>query len=90
MLLVAREAEGVLWVVAGCLFEVSLPAASGPWRWANPCPEVTLLSEDDRGAVPRHHFRFRAEAPGEVELRFAGAAPEPVPVAVRIAPERLA
>ncbi|MGH9225708.1 MAG: hypothetical protein ACRD2W_18420 [Acidimicrobiales bacterium] len=79
----------MLWMVAGCLFEVSFPTAAGPWQWTNPSPEVTLVAEEERG--PAHHFRFRAEAAGEVELRFAGeAAPETETVAVRIAPERLA
>ena len=76
----------MLWVVAGCLFEVSFPTDGGPWRWAESRAEVTLLAEDRRDG--HHHFRFRAEQPGRVELLFSG--PEPVTVTVHIAPERLA
>ena len=81
----------MLWIVAGCLFEVSLPLTGGPWRWANPTSAVTILGEEDRGDV--RHVRFRAEAPGLVELTFVGErqpVPVPVTVTVRIAPERLA
>ena len=73
-----------LWVVAGCLFEVSLP--DGGWRWTNARPEVTLLGEDGREG--RSHLRFRAEAPGSVVLRFERDGARPRLVSVRIAPER--
>ena len=68
-------AEPVLWAVAGCLFEVSLPEVAGAsWHWADPPPGVTLVGESVRG--DRRHFRFRAEADGavigEVALRFRG------------------
>ena len=64
-----------MWVVAGCLFEVSLPSAgTAPWRFESPGPEVTLLAEAVR--EEEHRFRFRAEAAGAaagaVELRFCG------------------
>ena len=77
----------MLWVVAGCLFEVSLPPGpSGTWRWADPKPEVTLLAEEARDGS--HHFRFRAEVPGEVTLRFEGDGTHTV--VLHIAPEHLA
>lgn len=77
----------MIWVVAGCLFEVSLPdLPSGTWRWSGTHSEVTLLTEEDRGTG--HHFRFRAETPGEVTLRFEGDGTHTV--VVRIAPEHLA
>lgn len=66
--------EPALVVVAGCLFEVSLPERDGAsWALADPQPEeVTLLGESLRGR--RRHFRFRAEAEaaaaGRVALRF--------------------
>ena len=66
--------EPMLVVVAGCLFEVSLPERDGAsWSLADPQPEeVTLLGESVRGH--RRHFRFRAEAgaavAGSVSLRF--------------------
>jgi hypothetical protein len=81
--------EPTLWVVAGCLFEISLPG--GAWRWTNEGPEVTLLGHGVRGG--REHLRFRAEAPGAkagaVKLRFErdGAGAPSRSVAVRIAPE---
>lgn len=86
--------EPLLWVVAGCLFEVSLPAArTGRWRWTNQSAGVTLLAEELRQA--QYHFRFRAEADGAVlgvvPLRFrsdSGGESE-VGIAVKIAPERL-
>ena len=79
----------MLWVVAGCLFEISLPVEDGPWSWANATPQVTLLAEEERHG--RRHLRFRAEEPGEVELRFEARAGRVTdPVTVRIAPERLA
>lgn len=86
--------EPTLWVVAGCLFEISLPAPeSGRWRWTSPSPHVTLLAEGLRQS--QQHFRFRAEAAGAVTgavlLRFRsddGGVTEHG-VAVKIAPERL-
>ena len=65
----------MVWAVAGCLFEVSLPERAGSsWHWADPPPGVTLLGESVRG--DRRHFRFRAEADsaaaGAVTLRFRG------------------
>jgi hypothetical protein len=77
-----------VWVVAGCLFEVSLPHG---WAWANPGPEVTLLGETTRAG--HVHLRFRAEAPGarsgRVELRFRGAqADAETAVVVHVAPEQ--
>ena len=76
-------------MVAGCLFEVSLPEGQrDPWVWGNPGPEVTLLSERVRDGERR--FRFRSEAvgaaAGAVELRFACGEDERN-VVVRIAPE---
>ena len=86
--------EPLLWVVAGCLFEISLPAApSGRWRWTNRTSGVTLLAEELRHA--QYHFRFRAEADGAlagvVPLRFRSddGDESEVGVAVKIAPERL-
>jgi hypothetical protein len=65
-----------LWVVAGCLFEISLPAAEGgPWEWVPAGEgEVTLVAE--LGREDRQHFRFRAEAAGVgvVTLQFRGEA----------------
>lgn len=60
-------------VVAGCLFEVSLPGGGTPrWECDGHGPEVTLLAEAVEG--DEHRFRFRAEAAGalagSVELRF--------------------
>lgn len=66
--------EPALLVVAGCLFEVSLPECDGvSWTLAEPGgEEATLLGETVRG--DRRHFRFRAEAgaavAGRVALRF--------------------
>ncbi len=65
----------MLWAVAGCLFEVSLPERAGAsWHGDDPPPGVTLLGESVRG--DQRHFRFRAEADsaaaGEVTLRFRG------------------
>lgn len=84
--------EPVLWVVAGCLFEVSLPPTrSNRWRWTSPAPGVTLLAEELRQF--QHHFRFRAEAAGAatgvVLLRFSGGDGGGTEhgIAVRIAPE---
>ena len=38
--------EPEIWVVAGCLFEVSLPDGGAcPWRWRNPGPDVTEKRE---------------------------------------------
>ena len=73
-----------VWVVAGCLFEISLPAVH---RFVHPSPEVTLLSEHrQRG---HHHFRIRAETPGVVTVRFVGDAGECL-VQVLVAPEHVA
>ncbi len=83
-----------VWVVAGCLFEVSLPAHGDTrWRWANPGPEVALLAEEKRHE--EHRFRFRAEAAGanagQVELRFedGGTPGAEETVVVHVAPEHL-
>ena len=85
---VGSDVDPSVWVVAGCLFEVSLPGVHrASWRGAEPGPEVVLLSEDRRG--DHHHFRFRAGAPGEVALCFVGDAGECV-VHVLIAPEHVA
>jgi len=67
--------EPVLWAVAGCLFEVSLPEREGAaWHWADPPLGVTLVGESVRG--DQRHFRFRAEADADVAdvvtLRFRG------------------
>ena len=87
--------EPVLWAVAGCLFEVSLPERAGAsWHWADPPPGVTLLGESVQG--DQRHFRFRAEAEGaalgEVALRFRGRTAERAvllrSVVVHVAPER--
>jgi hypothetical protein len=86
--------EPVLWAVAGCLFEVSLPERPGAgWQWAGPLPGVTLVGDTVRG--DQRHFRFRAEAeavaPGEVSLRFRGQTTEQAvllrSVVVHVAPE---
>jgi hypothetical protein len=73
--------------VAGCLFEVSLPPdGSSEWRCFDPPAQVTLLSDGIRDG--RRHFRFRAEAAGEVELRFSTAAGDPDrTMVVRVVPE---
>lgn len=87
--------DAVMWAVAGCLFEVSMPEAAGSsWRWVNSRDEVTLLSESIRS--DGHHFRFRAEGDGaaanHVDLRFRGKndvkAVVMRAVRVHIAPER--
>ncbi len=87
--------EPVLWAVAGCLFEVSLPERAGTsWHWADPPPGVTLLGESVRG--DQRHFRFRAEAEGaargEVALRFRARTTERAvllrSVVVHVAPEQ--
>jgi carboxylesterase len=78
--------EPATWAVAGCLFEVSLPGSG--WRWAGPSPAVTLLGEDRRDG--RHHFRFRAEAPGSAVLAFTGEdGGGERSLVVRIAPESI-
>ena len=69
----SSDEEATLLVVAGCLFEVSIPVTTpGGWRWANDGDEVSLQAEELRGG--RHRFRFRAEGKGAevgaVELRF--------------------
>jgi hypothetical protein len=92
---VEGEAQAVLagpaqlWVVAGCLFEVSLPEAAGGWRCLPPAPAVTLVGVEPRDG--RLHFRFRAESPSAspVEVRFEGDGTT-VGVPVRISPEQLA
>ena len=87
--------EPVLWAVAGCLFEVSLPEQPGTsWHCADPPPGVTLLGESVRDGL--RHFRFRAEAEGalrgEVALRFRGSNAEQAvvlrSVVVHVAPEQ--
>ena len=84
----------MLWAVAGCLFEISLPVtAAGQWRWANPGCEVTLLAEVVHEG--RQHLRFRAEGAGAeagvVQLRFARgeAGNSERIVSIRVAPEQL-
>lgn len=85
--------EPTVWVVAGCLFEISLTVRkSGRWRWRSPSPQVTLLAEELRGS--QQHFRFRAEEAGAVTgvilLRFrSDNGVTENSVAVKIAPERL-
>lgn len=90
----SHDRQAILSVVAGCLFEISLPADSeGEWQWLNAGPEVTLLAVYMREG--REHFRFRAEAAGaddgSAQLRFesdgGGVALEDVNVA--IAPEHV-
>ncbi|MGI8809736.1 MAG: hypothetical protein ACR2KK_18230 [Acidimicrobiales bacterium] len=85
----------MLWAVAGCLFEVSLPERPGAsWQWADPPPGVTLLGESVRG--DQRHFRFRAEVEGaragKVSLRFRGRTAERAvvlrSVLVHVAPEQ--
>ena len=78
-----------MWVVAGCLFDVSLPGDGMPrWRFDSTGPEVTLLA--DAVGAGEHRFRFRAEAAGAtagaVELRFRCGDMERSTV-VRVAPE---
>ena len=80
-------------MVAGCLFEISLPVTTAcQWRWANPGCEVTLLAEVVHEG--RQRLRFRAEGAGAkagvVELRFApGEAGDPERiVSIRVAPEQ--
>jgi hypothetical protein len=86
------DEEATLWVVAGCLFEVSLPVIGArPWRWTNAGREVSLLGEAVRHG--RRHFRFRAESGGAeaglVELRFRSDDGEHgLTVPVRVAPEQ--
>lgn len=63
----------MVWVVAGGVFEVSVPDKAGArWHWVNPGPAVTLIGESVRD--DGRHFRFRAEeaaaAAGQVDLRF--------------------
>jgi hypothetical protein len=91
---VRSDVEAVVWAVAGCLFEVSMPERDGAsWQLASPPPGVTLLSESVRGT--ERHFRFRAEAEGaeagEVALRFRSLTKERGRVlrmvVVRVAPE---
>jgi hypothetical protein len=93
--LLVPAGEAMVWVVAGCLFEVSLPPTpAGGWRWTNGGPHVTLVGDDVRDG--RQHLRFRAEAAGAdlgvVELRFEGEGGDPADctVSVRIAPETAA
>lgn len=81
-----------VWVVAGCLFEISVPVGgAAPWRWAGPGAEVTLLSQYRRG--DHEHFRFRTEAAGAragtVQLRFDHPGGTVRSVTVRIAPEAI-
>ena len=77
--------DPTVWVVAGCLFEVSLPDdAGGPWRCTAPPARLTLLGEGVRDG--RRHFRLRAEAAGEVELRLSRFNADRT-VTIRIVPE---
>jgi hypothetical protein len=67
------ESEAQVLVVAGCLFDVSLPEdPHASWGWEGNQPEVTAAGEWVREG--RRHFRFRAEeaaaAAGSVALRF--------------------
>jgi hypothetical protein len=85
--------DALVSVVAGCLFEVSLPGGSETgWRWTAPTADVTLLAEESRDG--RQHFRFRAEAAGAaagaVCLQFRAADGREAEVVVGVAPERLA
>ena len=87
----SSDEEATLAVVAGCLFEVSIPVTTpGGWRWANDGDEVTLQAEEVRHG--RHRFRFRAEAKGAevgaVELRFVHDADDAERlVPLQVAPE---
>ena len=88
--------EPQVWVVAGCLFEVSLSERSGAgWRLAGEPPAgLTFLGEVVRG--DRRNFRFRAEGDaadaGEVSIRFRGRSPSKTvvmkSVVVHVAPEK--
>jgi hypothetical protein len=68
--------QPVVWVVAGCLFEVSFAEGNGrSWAWDDDAgATATLLHESVRG--DRRHFRFRAEAAGEIALRFRARSEE--------------
>ena len=73
------ESDPTVSVVAGCLFEVSLPEGEGSaWAWEGGQSEVTAMGE--RVHDGRRHFRFRAEEPaataGSVRLRFRGQTEE--------------
>lgn len=82
---VVEPEEPGLWVVAGCLFELSLPEPGAPpWQWRGPDPQVTLVASARRGR--NRHLRFRGEDAGEVDLRFVRGDVERT-VTVRIAPE---
>ncbi len=75
--------------VAGCLFEVVLPAGTEiPWTWTERPDEVTLLADECHGN--EHRFRFRAEVAcaGAVRLTFGRDGKADQTVLVRIAPER--
>lgn len=88
----AEGAPSMLWVVAGCLFEISFPVTgAGHWRWTDGGDQVTLLAETVRDG--RQHLRFRAEAAGAeagaVELRFVREGEDlPHVTSVRIASEQ--
>ena len=90
-----EASEPEVLVVAGCLFEVSLPDGQGPaWSWEGDRPEVTAKGETVRDG--RRHFRFRAEeaaaTAGSVALRFRSETEERGMtvrmVVVHVAPER--
>ena len=81
-------------MVAGCLFEVTLPThgvGPGDWEPADPPEEVTLLEESH--GQSRSRFRFRAERPPEggcsVVLRFRVSEPvvEERSLCIHVAPE---
>ncbi|HET7486318.1 MAG TPA: YbhB/YbcL family Raf kinase inhibitor-like protein [Acidimicrobiales bacterium] len=78
------EDEPVVWAVAGCLFEVSLPEG---WEPGPSPPAVSLVATEVRGASL--HFRFRAASAGSARLTFRSAGGGKCSVDVRIAPERL-
>lgn len=88
---VPERSRAELYVVAGCLFEIGLPASDAGWRRVDADRGATLLGQ--RTEAGGHRIRFRAEAAaarrGEVALRFATTDGAGVAeVTVRVAPER--
>ena len=73
--------DAMVWVVAGCLFEVSLPGED--WQWVDGGPEVTLLAEDERGG--RSTFASGRRQPERKEAWWScgSSAPAPAPRPVR-------